>query len=274
MTVSKRDILILVAFIGILMGGCTFYWVWMPAQEKIETIEAENAQLQKQVEELTQMTNNEDRYLTDSEKMQKEIQDIYQVFPVNVKAEDVILMAINQELVSPMEISNVSIEQLAPVSFTDQLAPQEEHEYTYGLGEADVLGVEDEAVDTAASAAASVDSAEEQVDWLYARVATFNYGVSYEGLKRSIQHIVEQSNRMSIESLTVAFDDATGLLSGSTTLSMYLAPYQTKLYIEPDFSSVLLGTDNIFGTISLHGEAGLPGLGGAETEVGGEETAE
>ncbi len=272
MKVSKRDILILVGFIGILLGGCTFYWVFMPAQEKVEAMEAENIQLRQQITDLTIKTNNKETYLTEMDKMLKEIDDIYQVFPVNVKAEDVILMAINQELVSPMVVESVNIEQLVPVSFQDQIAPTEERDHTYDLGENDVLGVGDEPLDGADNTTAA--EPEEEIDWLYNRKATFNYGVSYEGLKRSIQHIVDQPNRMAIETLTVTFDDSTGLLIGSTTLNMYLAPYQMgKEYVQPDFSSVLLGTDNIFGTITIHGEAGLPDVGDMETE-GGTENAE
>lgn len=273
MKVSKRDILLLVGFIGILLGFGTFYWVFMPAQEKVEAMKAENIQLRQQITDLTIKTNNKETYMTEMERMAKEIEDIYQVFPVNVKAEDVILMAINQELVSPMVVESVNIEQLAPVSFADQIAPTEEHDYTYDLGENDVLGVDDEPMDGADNMTAAEGSAEEEIDWLYNRKATFNYGVSYEGLKRSIQHIVDQPNRMAIETLTVTFDDSTGLLIGSTTLNMYLAPYQMgKEYVQPDFSSVLLGTDNIFGTISLHGEAGLPDVGDMETEGSAEDT--
>lgn len=273
MKVSKRDIFLLIGFIGVLFFGCTLYWVFLPAQEKVEAMEAENIQLRQQITDLTIKTNNKETYMTEMERMAKEIEDIYQVFPVNVKAEDVILMAINQELVSPMIVESINIEQLASVSFADQIAPAEEHDYTYDLGENDVLGVDDEPMDGADNTTASEGSAEEEIDWLYNRKATFNYGVSYEGLKRSIQHIVDQPNRMAIETLTVTFDDSTGLLVGSTTLNMYLAPYQMgKEYVQPDFSSVLLGTDNIFGTISLHGEAGLPDVGDMETEGGAEET--
>ena len=271
MKVSKRDLLILVGFIGFLLGGCTFYWVFMPAQEKVEEMEAENIQLRQQITDLTIKTNNKETYLTEMDRILKEIDDIYEVFPVNVKAEDVILMAINQELVSPMVVENVNIEQLVPVSFEDQIAPTEEHDYTYDLGENDVLGVDDEPIDGADNTTAAESEAE--IDWLYNRKATFNYGVSYEGLKRSIQHIVDQPNRMGIETLTVTYDDNTGLLIGSTTLNMYLAPYQIgKEYVQPDFSSVLLGTDNIFGTIRIHGEAGLPDVGDMETEGGAEDT--
>lgn len=268
MKVSKRDLLILVGFIGILLGGCTFRWVFVPAQEKVEEMKTENMQLRQQITDLTIKTNNKETYLTEMDKMLKEIEDIYQVFPVNVKAEDVILMAINQELVSPMVVESVNIEQLVPVSFAEQI-PEEERDHTYDLGENDVLGVDDEPLEGADNTAAA--EPEEEIDWLYNRKATFNYGVSYEGLKRSIRHIVDQPNRMAIETLTVTFDDSTGLLIGSTTLNMYLAPYQMgKEYVQPDFSSVLLGTDNIFGTITIHGEAGLPDVEDMETEENAE----
>ena len=275
MKVSKRDILILVGFIGILFFFVAFYWVLLPAQEKVEEMQAESIQLKQQITDLTIKTNNKETYLTEMDKMIKEIQDIYQVFPVNVKAEDVILMAINQELVSPMVVDSVNIEQLVPVSFEELVPPEEEHDYTYDLGENDVLGVDDELLDSDGDAVAAEDSADAEIDWLYNRKATFNYGVSYEGLKRSIRHIVDQPNRMAIETLTVTFDETTGLLIGSTTLNMYLAPYQAgKEYVQPDFSSVLLGTDNIFGTISIHGEAGLPDVGDMETEGGAENTGD
>ncbi len=275
MKVSKRDILILVGFIGILFFFVAFYWVFLPAQEKVEEMQAASIQLKQQITDLTIKTNNKETYLTEMDKMIKEIQDIYQVFPVNVKAEDVILMAINQELVSPMVVDSVNIEQLVPVSFEELVPPEEEHDYTYDLGENDVLGVDDEPLDSDGDAVAAEDSADAEIDWLYNRKATFNYGVSYEGLKRSIRHIVDQPNRMAIETLTVTFDETTGLLIGSTTLNMYLAPYQAgKEYVQPDFSSVLLGTDNIFGTISIHGEAGLPDVGDMETEGGAENTGD
>ncbi len=269
MKVSKRDILLLVGFIGILFFGVTLYWVFWPAQEKVEEMNKENLELQQQITDLTIKNNNKETYLTEMEKMFMEIEDIYAVFPVNVKAEDVILMAINQELVSPMIVESVNIEQLAPVNFDELMPAEEEHDYTYDLGENDVLGVDDEPLDSTEDTTAAEDSAEEEIDWLYTRKATFNYGVSYEGLKRSIRHIVDQPNRMAIETLTVTFDDTTGLLIGSTTLNMYLAPYQLgKEYVQPDFSSVLLGTDNIFGTISIHGEAGMPDVEDMETEGG------
>ena len=95
--------------------------------------------------------------------------------------------------------------------------------------------------------------------------------MTYEGLKRGIKNICVQPNRMSIEKVTVAFDETTGLLAGSTVVNMYCVPGQEgKEYVEPDFSSVLLGTDNIFGTVKIYSEENLPDLEGTEASEAAE----
>ena len=77
---------------------------------------------------------------------------------------------------------------------------------------------------------------------------------------------------MSINNLTVSYDESTGLLSGTTVVDMYCIPGQPgKEYVQPNFSSVLLGSDNIFGSIELYG-GGLELLDEAEAE--GEEGEE
>ena len=53
-------------------------------------------------------------------------------------------------------------------------------------------------------------------------------------------------------------------------VNMYCVPNQEgKEYIQPNFSSVLLGTDNIFGTIVIRSESGLLDL--EDGEEGGDD---
>lgn len=77
---------------------------------------------------------------------------------------------------------------------------------------------------------------------------------------------------MSIDNLTVSYDESTGLLTGTTSVDMYCIPGQPdKEYVTPNLSSVLLGTDNIFGSIELYGERGLADLEGGDSENADEE---
>lgn len=209
MRVPKRDVTLLAGFIGILMTACSYLSVYQPAMEKAETLRRENLKLQAQIDDLDAKMDKKDSYMADTENMRREIEAVYQRFPVDVREEDSIRLAIDQEMASSMMISSINIGACEPV----------------------VLPDDTESV-------------------LMNRNVTVNYLVSYEGLKRSIKNIGSQNNRMSIDSLTVSYDESTGLLTGVTSINMYCIPGQEgKEYVPPDFSSVLAGTSNIFSSI-------------------------
>lgn len=284
MKVSRRDILLLVGFIGILAAICSYFFVFQPYQEKTELLRAENEKMNKQIQELTNMTYNREVYIRETKRMNQEIESIYQLFPVNVKEEDCILLAINQELIAPMEVQSMNIEQIVNVEYAANIEPVEEHSYTYDLGEGDVFGDGSNADATANAengtdldaAAAAAAGTPQPTTILRNRQTTINYVVSYDGLKRSVQNIANQTDRIAIDNMTVAFDDTTGLLVGTTAVNMYSIPFQEgKEYMQPDFSSVLLGTDNIFGTIIVyHGDMPDTAAGGEDADAGAEEAGE
>lgn len=275
MKISKKEVMYIMIALGFLSVVLSIVLFYNKYQEKTAEVVAQNDKLQQQINDLQTKQQNQDFYETEIERMLKAIDDIYQVFPVDVREEDCLLMAINQELISPMELNSISINLVSDVEFTVDTA-QSEREYTYELGEGDILGDGGGDTTTAdATAAAATNDPNNTTGLLRTRQTTFNYTVSYEGLKRSIQHICNQTNRVAIDSLTASFDTSTGLLVGSTTLDMYLVPGQIdKPYVQPNFSAVLLGTDNIFGTIVINSESNMPdvedmdeeGAEGTETE--------
>lgn len=274
MKVSKRDILLLIGFIGILLGFCSYYFVYMPTMEKIDTLEAENTKLQNQIKDLKIKTQNKETYVNETAQMKKDIEAIYQLFPVDVREENAILLAINQELISPMDIDTITIAPLEIIPFTTD-AQTEEVEYTYEIDQVEELERQEGTQDTAtAQTPDNTQAAAAQTSpyGLYGRKVDMNYVVSYEGLKRSIKNLCMQTDRTGIESVSVAYDEETGLLSGTTTVNLYCVPNQEdKIYVQPNFSSVLLGAPNPFGTIIIQSESGLPDVDEAgETGQAGE----
>ncbi len=274
MKVSKRDILLLIGFIGILLGFCSYYFVFMPTMEKVETLEAENTKLQNQIKDLKIKTQNKETYVNETAQMKKDIEAVYQLFPVDVREENAILLAINQELISPMDIDTITIAPLEIIPFTTD-AQTEKVEYTYEIDQVEELERQEGTQDTAtAQTPDNTQAAAAQTSpyGLYGRKVDMNYVVSYEGLKRSIKNLCMQTDRTGIESVSVAYDEETGLLSGTTTVNLYCVPNQEdKIYVQPDFSSVLLGTPNPFGTIIIQSESGLPDVDEAgETGQAGE----
>ena len=274
MKVSKRDVLLLVGLIGVLAAVCSYFLVFQPTMEKAEKLEEENTQLEARIADLQNKSDNRGTYESETAQMRLEMEEIYQLFPVDVREENAVLLAINQELLSPMEIQSVTIDALVEVPFVAE-TDQEEHSATYEIEEVeeieDATGTQDEPTpETGEQSADSVNPFH-----LMNRKTSINYEVSYEGLKRSVKNICMQTDRMVIDNLTVVYDETTGLLRGSTTVNMFCVPDQEdKEYEEPDFGGVLLGTDNIFGTRVIRSEGSLPDLEDGEEGEADENAAE
>lgn len=267
MKISKRDILLLVGLVGILAAVCSYVFVFQPTMEKTRALTEENKQLEARIADLQNKSDNRGTYESETAQMRREMEEIYQLFPVDVREENAVLLAINQELLAPMDVQSVTIDPLLEVPFMEEMQQEEMPDATYEIEEVeeieDATGTQDaptpETGDT--QSAAGVNPFH-----LMNRKTTINYEVSYDGLKRSVKNICMQTDRMVIDNLSVVYDEQTGLLRGVTTVNMFCVPEQEgKEYEEPDFGSVLLGTDNIFGTRVIRSEENLPDL-----EEGGE----
>lgn len=275
MKVSKRDILLLIGFLGILVGVCSYLFVFQPTMEKADALEQENMQLQSKISDLKSKQANKETYESETVKMEQEMKEIYQLFPVDVREENAILLAINQELVAPLKVESVTIDALLDVPFLDSV-PEEETQISYEIDAVEEL---EDYEGTQQSEEALTVGGEDGTGGLNpyglkSRKVTMTYEISYEALKRSVKNICLQTDRMVIDNMTVVYDESTGLLHGTTAVNMYCVPNQEgKEYVQPNFSSVLLGTDNIFGTIVIRSESGLGDLEGAEGEDG-EDTEE
>lgn len=275
MKVSKRDVLLLLGLVGILAAVCSYFFVWQPTMEKTKALTEENKQLEERIADLQEKSDNKETYEGETARMKREMEEIYQLFPVDVREENAIVLALNQELLSPMKVSNLTIEALLPVPVVDAEG-EEVPDATYGYAEVEQLEDEEGTQD------APMETVDYTDDWasvnpynLMYRRATLNYVVSYEGLKRSIKNICMQTDRMVIDNLSVVYDEQTGLLNGSTVVSMFCIPGQPgKEYEEPDFGGVTLGTNNIFGTRVIRSEANLPNLEDAQAEGNAEEAGQ
>ena len=273
MKASKKEILILLVLVGALAVVASYFLVFQPKTEEAESLEQDNQELITRINDLSSKMDKKDSYVEETERMKQEIDEMFEVFPVDVREEDGVLLVINQELIGPMLVESVSITACEPVILNTD---QEDVDHTYEIDEIEAYEAQEGIGDDPASASdAHVNGVDNSYmpSVLMDREVSMNYLVSYDGLKRGIKNISMQDNRMSISNLTVSYDESTGLLRGSTIVNMYCIPGQAgKEYEEPNFSSVLLGSDNIFGSIEMYG-GGLQVIEEDEGEEG-EETEE
>lgn len=244
MKISKKDGALLLVLVGVLVVVAAYYLVYQDFVSKTDVLRSKNSVLASEVATLQAITGNVDVLASETERMTQEIEDIYASFPVDVREEDALLLAINQEQISPMTITSMAIDSKVSVDFSEETENAKNnhvYDYSYELG--------DLAIETG-NDTPEYQSHLEVPGYLMTRKVTLNYSVAYEALKNSIINFSRQNNRMAINNINLAYDENTGLLSGTTTVDMYFIPSQEgKEYMEPDFSAVMLGTDNIFKTM-------------------------
>ena len=235
MKVSKKDIYLIIGFLGVLAFLCAFLWVYQPAMEKVDALKAESRSLEIEIADLQSKMDNKDTYVSKTQEMAAEMDSILQMFPVELKEEDAIVLTLTEELLSPMIVTTLTMDETEPVDF--ELYTQESEE------------------------AEPVDTGETIQLGLYRNPVSMQFVSSYEALKRYVKTVALQTNRTKIVGITASYDEMTGLLTCVANLNMYfITGQEDKTYVQPDFSSVITGTDNPFGSITMPYEADVAGL--------------
>lgn len=249
MKVTKKEIGLLIALGGILIGVISYFLVMTPLQDDAKALRGENKTLSDQVAVLEKIKGFEETYNSEVARMNEEIDMIYKVFPSDVRQEDAIVLSVNQELAAPIVVNTVTISPLDLVVFADEYqAEKVKHTYDYDeiLGD---LAPADEPVSSNAPSDEAIAMGEGAQGLLLNRQVTIDYKAPYDGIKAGLKNIAAQVNRMSVNNITLAFDETTGLIAGSAAIDMYcIYGQEGKPYVSQNLSAVLLGTDNPFGT--------------------------
>ena len=88
----------------------------------------------------------------------------------------------------------------------------------------------------------------------YRMNVNLTYETTYSGIKHVIDMINKHKDKVRIQTISAAFDNSTGALSGSMALSFYAIGGNGKKYTAPSIKGIPLGLDNIFGTVSKNAD--------------------
>ena len=227
MSLSKRDIKLLLMLAGILLIVASYYFVYTPKKESREAIEAQNVQLQNQVSRLEELEANKLEYEKEIVKMNQEIEALTSEFPAATKEEDGIYFAhkMEENVTGDVTISAVTLGNPEVVLVTQvQNAPVDES--------------------TVAGGAAATTSEYT----MYRTRNGFVYETGYNGMKNLIHTINHQMDKITIQTFSASYDTSTGLLMGTVDTNFFTMEGTVREYNSPQIPHVDEGTDNIFQT--------------------------
>lgn len=218
MKVSKKEIYLLLALVGIGIAICAWQFGFKKINAKTDVLTVETDALKVEISKYTAVKDSIELYNTGIEEATNHIAEVLYDFPVMVMEEDMIMFG--RSLEKSIDDTTVST-----VSFG---APSNVYVVTSHPVEASTVPISYS---------------------LYNNAITVSYQTSYEGFKELVEYVRSNKNRMTMENFSLAYDAGSGMLTASSSFNLYSVTGTDKEYTQQNLSGVGLGLDNIFGTI-------------------------
>lgn len=268
MTLSKRDMGLLLGLFGVIVAALVYYFAYMPYTQKTTTLENENKALETRVNLLQTLANQREDLETATKENEEKTLEILDRFPADVREEDIIMLAVQLQNEAPYEyITGVQIGLPEDVYAVPDIGAQVESQAAafFGTAAQNTQAADAAATETTAAAETaetvvtpvvtqeSLEPGEISLAGNYvlkSRSADITAVTTYEGFKNAISILTQRNDRTQL-SVMASYDISSGLVDSSVSIVTNYMGGTGKQYVEPAVPYVQQGTSNIFGTVEL-----------------------
>lgn len=248
MSISERDKKILIVFVGILIFALVYYFPIRSYTEDAEKLNTENVGLTAKLAQLEAKVARESEIKAETTNYEADTLALVAKFPSFLQVENEIMDIVGLEKELKVEVPLITVNTPVEVKGSDtpetettQATPQEvateeapEEASTTEAPVADETGV-------------APDAANKYK--LYDMSTNINYKGGYDSLKKFLDKIAKSTDKKSINSVSLTFDNKTGNLDGNIVYDSYFLAGSDRPYEEIITKTIRHGTKNIFGTV-------------------------
>lgn len=248
MSISERDKKILIVFVGILIFALVYYFPIRSYTEDAEKLNTENVGLTAKLSELEAKVARESEIKAETTNYEADTLALVAKFPSFLQVENEIMDIVGLEKELKVEVPLITVNTPVEMKASDTpevaeapAAPQEVA--TEEAPEADSTTEAPEADETEVTPAAANKYK------LYDMSTNINYKGGYDSLKKFLDKIAKSTDKKSINSVSLTFDNKTGNLDGNIVYDSYFLVGSDRPYEEIITKTIRHGTKNIFGTV-------------------------
>ena len=248
MSISERDKKILIVFVGILIFALVYYFPIRSYTEDAEKLNTENVGLTAKLAELEAKVARESEIKAETTNYEADTLAMVAKFPSFLQVENEIMDIVGLEKELKVEVPLITVN--TPVEMKGSDTPEAE---TTQAPPQEVATQEapEEASTTEAPVAdeTGVAPAVANKYKLYDMSTNINYKGGYDSLKKFLDKIAKSTDKKSINSVSLTFDNKTGNLDGNIVYDSYFLAGSDRPYEEIITKTIRHGTKNIFGTV-------------------------
>ena len=253
MSISERDKKILIVFVGILIFALVYYFPIRSYTEDAEKLNTENVGLTAKLAELEAKVARESEIKAETTNYEADTLALVAKFPSFLQVENEIMDIVGLEKELKVEVPLITVNTPVEMKASDTPevaeaaeAPQEvaTEEVPEDASTTDASTTEAPAADETEVAPAAANKYK-----LYDMSTNINYKGGYDSLKKFLDKIAKSSDKKSINSVSLTFDNKTGNLDGNIVYDSYFLVGSDRPYEEIITKTIRHGTKNIFGTV-------------------------
>ena len=250
MSISERDKKILIVFVGILIFALVYYFPIRSYTEDAEKLNTENVGLTAKLAELEAKVARESEIKAETTNYEADTLAMVAKFPSFLQVENEIMDIVGLEKELKVEVPLITVN--TPVEMKSSDTP--EAQTTEATEAPQEVATEEapEADSTTEAPAADetgVAPAVANKYKLYDMSTNINYKGGYDSLKKFLDKIAKSTDKKSINSVSLTFDNKTGNLDGNIVYDSYFLAGSDRPYEEIITKTIRHGTKNIFGTV-------------------------
>ena len=253
MSISERDKKILIVFVGILIFALVYYFPIRSYTEDAEKLNTENVGLTAKLAELEAKVARESEIKAETTNYEADTLALVAKFPSFLQVENEIMDIVGLEKELKVEVPLITVNTPVEMKASDTpevaeapAAPQEvaTEEAPEDASTTDASTTEAPAADETEVAPAAANKYK-----LYDMSTNINYKGGYDSLKKFLDKIAKSTDKKSINSVSLTFDNKTGNLDGNIVYDSYFLVGSDRPYEEIITKTIRHGTKNIFGTV-------------------------
>lgn len=227
----QKQVKLIIVLVSLLIVACAYFFGFQRFNKKAELIRKENISLTTQRNELMEKSRNEAAMTEEINIMREKYELIIDEFPSDLTQDKSIMFIYNLSKLANMEIKVIGLS---------------EKELFYSP-----MGYTDTPIEANTEGDDTVEASSSQVLLGYKTSVNISYSSTYDGLKKCISQINDNKDRMNVANFTAAFDQTSGILSGTMTIDFYALSGTDKEFEETIIDTIPIGTENIFGTFEI-----------------------
>ena len=247
MSISERDKKILIVFVGILIFALVYYFPIRSYTEDAEKLNTENVGLTAKLAELEAKVARESEIKAETTNYEADTLAMVAKFPSFLQVENEIMDIVGLEKELKVEVPLITVNTPVEMKASDTPEVAEAAEAPQEVATEETP----EASTTEAPAADETEVAPAAANKykLYDMSTNINYKGGYDSLKKFLDKIAKSTDKKSINSVSLTFDNKTGNLDGNIVYDSYFLVGSDRPYEEIITKTIRHGTKNIFGTV-------------------------